>query len=237
MTFAITARCENTGMLGIAVCTAVPCVGGFTSFIQENVGAIVTMALCNPYLGIEGIKFLNSGKNASEAFEFLKSIDHEISKRQLAILDSKGNSYGYTGEHCFPYASQHVGKNFVVTANMMADETTVNAMAKSFENSRGDLAERLLLALEAGNATPGDKRGRQSASLLVYYKDSFPHRSIRVDEHKTPVEEIRRIFEIGKIQLFPFVSLMSNDEEIREKALKEVGGERLEILLKPVKER
>ena len=237
MTFTITARCENTGMFGIAICTAIPCVGAFTNYFKPEVGAIAVTGLVDPYIGFSGIKMMSEGMTASEVKENLLKDRTDLSKRQFAIVDKHGNTEAFTSSDCSDHKSQVCKKNFVVTANMMVDETTVNNMVLSFESSAGkELAERLLLALEAGNATPGDKRGRQSASLQVIYKDDFKYRDFRVDVHETPVEELRRIYEIGKKQIFPLLSLMSRHEEIRGPALKEFGA-RPSILLKRVDER
>jgi uncharacterized Ntn-hydrolase superfamily protein len=206
MTFAITGRCEKTGMLGIAICTAVPCVGAMTNYIKPQIGAMTVTALVDPYLGFEGLKMLENEKSPEEIKEFLTQNFRDIQKRQFAILDKFGNAAAFTGSECIDTKQNICKKNVVVTANMMVDDTTGFKMMESFEaNVDLPLDERLLKALEAGNATPGDYRGRQSASLQVFYKDDFPYRSIRVDEHKTPVEELRRIFELNKKILFPYL--------------------------------
>ena len=208
-TFSIAARCPRTGMLGVAVCTAVPAVGALCPFARPRVGAIATQSFVNPYLGIDGLELLEKGLSAQEALAQLVAGDPGRDRRQLSVVDSHGNAAAFTGKDCLPWHGHQVGEGYAVAANMMVDETTVAAMARAFEaNANDDLPERLLKALEAGDATGGDYRGRQSAALLVYHTEAYAYRSLRVDEHPHPVAELRRIFEISRQQLFPFVALL-----------------------------
>ena len=208
-TFSIAARCPRTGMLGVAVCTAVPAVGALCPFARSRVGAIATQSFVNPYLGIDGLELLEKGLSAQEALAQLVAGDPGRDRRQLSVVDSHGNAAAFTGKDCLPWHGHQVGEGYAVAANMMVDETTVAAMAAAFEaHANDDLSERLLKALEAGDATGGDYRGRQSAALLVYHTEAYAYRSLRVDEHRQPVAELRRIFEISRQQLFPFVALL-----------------------------
>lgn len=212
-TFSIAACCPRTGMVGVAVCTAVPAVGALCPFAKPGVGAIATQSFVNPYLGIDGLVLLEKGIGARAALEQLIASDPGQDVRQLSIVDHKGNAAAFTGKSCLPWCGYIVGDGYAVAANMMVDETTVVAMARAFEEAAtDDLAERLLKALEAGDATGGDYRGRQSAALLVYHKEAYPYRSLRVDEQRTPVAELRRIFEVCQQQLFPFVEALPTRE-------------------------
>jgi uncharacterized Ntn-hydrolase superfamily protein len=212
-TFSIAARCPRTGMVGVAVCTAVPAVGALCPFAQPRIGAIATQSFVNPYLGIDGLKLLKQGLSAQETLERLIADDPGRDRRQLSVVDSQGKAAAFTGKDCFSWYGHIVGDGYAVAANMMVDETTVAAMARAFEAHADDeLPERLLQALEAGDATGGDYRGRQSAALLVYHTEDYPYRSIRVDEHRQPVAELRRIFELSKQQLFPFVDTLPTRE-------------------------
>ncbi|MCS6927316.1 MAG: DUF1028 domain-containing protein [Candidatus Binatia bacterium] len=208
-TFSIVARCPRTGMVGVAVCTAVPAVGSLCPFGKSQVGAIATQAFVNPYLGIDGLRLLEDGLSATEALERLLASDPGREVRQLSIVDRHGQAAAFTGQRCLPWHGHYIGDGYAVAANMMVDETTVAAMARAFEHNRDDeLPERLLKALEAGDATGGDYRGRQSAALLVYHTEAYPYCSLRVDEHRQPVAELRRIFEISRQQLFPFIAML-----------------------------
>ena len=195
-TFSITARCSRTGMLGVAVCTAMPAVGAICPFVKPQVGAIASQSSVNPYLGIDGLVLLEQGRSAQQAVEQVLADDPGRDRRQLSVVDANGNAAAFTGPNSMPWRGHHVGEGYVVAANMMVDETTVQAMAGAFEEHISDaLPERLLKALEAGDATGGDYRGRQSAALLVYHAEAYPSHSLRVDEHAQPVAELRRIFQ------------------------------------------
>jgi uncharacterized Ntn-hydrolase superfamily protein len=208
-TFSIVARCPRTDMLGVAVCTAVPAVGSLCPFVKPRIGAIATQSFVNPYLGIDGLELLERGLSAQEALQQLVAGDPGRDRRQLSVVDSHGSAAAYTGKECLSWRGHHIGESYAVAANMMVDETTVAAMARAFEtHASDDLPERLLRALEAGDATGGDYRGRQSAALLVYHTEAYAYCNLRVDEHRQPVAELRRIFEVSKQQLFPFVAML-----------------------------
>jgi uncharacterized Ntn-hydrolase superfamily protein len=208
-TFSIVARCPRTSMVGVAVCTAVPAVGSLCPFAKPQTGAIATQSFVNPYLGIDGLRLLEKGLSAQAVLEQLLADDPGRDMRQLSIADRRGNAAAFTGQHCLPWHGHYVGDGYAVAANMMVDETTVTAMAPAFERGSDDeLPERLLKALEAGDATGGDYRGRQSAALLGYHTEEYPYCSLRVDEHHQPVAELRRIFEVSRQQLFPFIAML-----------------------------
>jgi uncharacterized Ntn-hydrolase superfamily protein len=208
-TFSVVARCERTGMLGVAVSTAVPGVGGICPFIAPNVGAVSTQSWVNPYLGIDGIALMSNGLGAKEALKKLMADDPGRDVRQVGIVDKKGASAAFTGKGCVPWAGHLAGRSFAIQGNMLVGEATVKAMAETFVRaSELALPERLLAVLEAGQAAGGDKRGRQSAALKVYYRQEFPYLDLRVDEHRYPVAELRRVFEVARHQLLPFVDGM-----------------------------
>ena len=192
-------------MLGVAVCTAIPAVGAICPFAKPNAGAISSQSFANPYLGVDGLVLLEKGKSAQETVERLIAADPGRRVRQLSVVDSTGMAAVHTGSDCLAWHGHHVGEGYVVAANMMVDETTVQAMVRAFEtNADRELVERLLRALEAGDATAGDYRGRQSAALLVYHTEAYPSHSLRVDEHAQPVAELRRIFTVCEKQLYPW---------------------------------
>lgn len=208
-TFSIAARCPRTGMLGVAVSTAVPAVGGICSYIKEGVGAIATQSWVNPYLGIDGLKLLEQGSSAEEALTKLLADDPGRDDRQMGIVDAQGRVAAFTGASCVTYAGHILGNGFTVQGNMLVGAETINAMAAAARASEAsDLTERLMLVLEAGQAAGGDKRGKQSAALKVFNLEAYPWLDIRVDEHRNPVAELRRIFEIAKHQLLTFTKGM-----------------------------
>lgn len=196
MTFSIVARCSQTGDLGIAVCTAIPAVGAINPFAKARVGAIATQAWSNPYLGIDGLDLLAQGLSAPQVLERLLDADADRENRQLAIVDAHGGVAGYTGSQVQPWKGHLEGDGYVVAGNLLVNNATIKAMAEAFEAAQGQLGQRLLKALEAGQAAGGDRRGKVSAALRVVRDEAYPYFDLRVDEHPEPVAELRRIFEI-----------------------------------------
>lgn len=193
-------------MLGVAVSTARPAVGGLAVYVKGKVGAIATQAALNPYLGIDGLKYLEQGLTAEEVMKKVRSEDKEDEKRQYAIVDNEGNAAGYTGTDTVPWAGHHIGDQFVVAGNMLVGKETIDAMKESFEATEGDyLPERLLAALAAGQKAGGDKRGKQSAALYVADENEYALVDIRADEHPDPVTELQRIYGVWKEELLPYI--------------------------------
>jgi uncharacterized Ntn-hydrolase superfamily protein len=205
-TFSIAARCARSGMFGVAVSTAVPGVGSLCPFAKAGVGAVATQSWVNPYLGIDGLRLLAEGRSASAALEQVLGADPGRNVRQVGIVDKNGESAAWSGPECVPWFGELTGPNFAVQGNMLVGRETILAMAEAFRRAEPlDLPERLLVALEAGQAAGGDKRGKQSAALLVVHVEEYPYCELRVDEHRYPVAELRRVFEVARHQLLPFV--------------------------------
>jgi len=210
-TYSIAGRCRRTGMFGVAVSTAVPAAGPLVTFAKSGVGAVATQSWVNVYLGIDGLKLLDQGIGAEEALRRLVEGDSGRDVRQVGVVDRQGRSAAWSGPACTPWFGHRTGTDYAAQGNMLVGEETVTAMAEAFERDASlDLPERLLVALEAGQAAGGDKRGRQSAALYVVDKEEYPLVDLRVDEHPYPVAELRRIFEIAKQQLLPFVEGLPN---------------------------
>ncbi len=229
-TFSIAARCERTGMFGVAVSTAVPGVGSLCPFAKAGVGAVATQSWVNPYLGIDGLKLLAQGQGAKAALDRLLSADPGRDVRQVGLVDRKGDSAAWSGPECVPWFGHITGPNFAAQGNMLVGEQTVRAMAEAFRRTEGmDLPERLVAALEAGQAAGGDKRGKQSAALLIVHKEEYPYCELRVDEHRYPVAELRRVFEVARHQLLPFVQGLPS----REKPLGGIGQAVQDLLMTP----
>ncbi|MCZ2404471.1 DUF1028 domain-containing protein [Paenarthrobacter sp. Z7-10] len=209
MTFSIAARCPQSGMVGVAVSTAVPAVGAICAFGAPGFGAIATQSWVNPYLGIDGVEMLRQGMKAAEVLEQLISQDPGRDVRQVGIVDGYGNTAAYSGSACTAWFGDITGPGYSIQGNMLTGGETLEAMKENFESSgTEDLPERLLQALEAGQSAGGDKRGRQSAALKVYSIEEYPYLDLRVDEHSDPVPELRRVFEVAQRQLVPFITMM-----------------------------
>lgn len=195
MTFSITARCPETGQVGVAVSTALLCVGQLCPFARAGVGAIATQSFVNPYLGLHGLDYLAAGMDAGAARDRLAAEDDGRALRQFSVVDRHGNSAAYTGSDCVPWRGHRTGDGYAVAGNMLVSEDTIVAMADAHESAMGEVfAERLVRALEAGQAAGGDRRGRQSAALKVMDTEDYPSVDIRVDDHPDPVADLRRIW-------------------------------------------
>jgi uncharacterized Ntn-hydrolase superfamily protein len=198
MTFSIIARDPEQGTFGAAVSTAVPCVGAMVPHVKAGVGAIATQSYTNIRLGVDGLRQLEQGRSPQEALTSLLAEDEQPERRQAAGIDTKGRVFAYSGEQCVDWFGHRPGENYSVQGNMLVGQATIDAMAESFESSKGQLSSRLLKGLEAGQAAGGDKRGRESAALVVapFGDDPLARIDIRVDLHDDPVAELRRVFNI-----------------------------------------
>jgi uncharacterized Ntn-hydrolase superfamily protein len=198
MTFSMVARCRKTLTLGICVSTAVSAVESRVPHLEAGVGAIATQAFTNIFYGIKGLKMLKAGSSPKSALEAMLKEDPGRQSRQIIIIDNEGRSAAFTGKETIGWKGHLVGEDYVVAGNMLISSRVIEAMARTFENSEEELAERLLKALEAGQEAGGDKRGRMSAALLTanQQRTVIPRvLDLRVDEHQDPVKELRRIFE------------------------------------------
>lgn len=201
-TYSIVAYDEQTGDMGVAVQSHWFSVGTIVTWGEAGVGVVATQSFVNPAFGPGGLELLKKGKTPQESADELLKSDEGREFRQLAILDAKGNAASFTGKDCIQPAGNIVGKYFSVQANLMSNDKIWPAMAEAFENSKGPLAERMLLALEAAEKAGGDIRGKQSAALLVVRAKStgkvWEDRliDIRVDDSPLPLPELRRLLKV-----------------------------------------
>ena len=152
---------------------------------------------------------MEQGSSGPDALDAVMAADNGRDLRQIGVIDSSGRSAAWSGRNCTAWFGQIVEAHFAVQGNMLVGAATIEAMAAAFRASEAhDLAERLMLALEAGQAAGGDRRGRQSAALKVHHVEEYPWLDLRVDEHPHPVAELRRVYEIARLQLLPFVQGM-----------------------------
>lgn len=203
-TFSIVARDIVTGDLGVAVQSHWFSVGREVTWGKAGVGVIATQSFVNVSFGPRGLEMLESGMTAKQVLDSLIKSDAGRDFRQLAVLDVHGNAASYTGKKCIPAAGNIVGDNFSVQANLMLNDKVWPAMAETFKNTKGPLAERMVAALEAGQKAGGDIRGRQSAALLVVrgkstgmiWKDRLI--DLRVDDSPEPIKELKRLLKLHR---------------------------------------
>ncbi len=218
MTFSIAARCPDTGMLGVAIATAVPAVGSVCPFVASGVGAVVTQSWTNPYLGLDGLDLLEAGLAAEQTLAELIAADSGRDLRQLGIVDARGGSAAYSGTKCADHYGHRTGPGYSVQGNMLTDEQVLDAMADSFVGAADvDFPQRLIAALQAGERAGGDRRGRQSAAIKVYARERYPYMDLRVDDHFDPVEELLRIGDVWRAQILPSLDMMPRREQPRDR--------------------
>jgi len=223
-TYSIVAYDSVTGDLGIAVQSKFPNVGGLVPWAKAGVGAVATQALSNTDYGEKGLELLARGATAPEAMRIIMRTDPQPSQRQVGMVDARGNSASWTGDSTFDWAGGRTGgradgqmggkgqlitgRDYAAQANIMVSDATVRNMAETFERSRGSLADRLLAALVAGQAGGGDKRGMQSAALLVvrakggYLGGTDRYIDIRVYDAPDPIKELQRLYALHKLYFF-----------------------------------
>jgi uncharacterized Ntn-hydrolase superfamily protein len=201
-TFSIVAFDPRNEDLGVAVESRFVAVGAIVPWAKANVGAIATQASANVTFGPDGLKMLESGFSASETLRRLLADDTGREVRQVSVVDTNGQVATHTGKECMEWAGHVTGAGYSCQGNILASSKVVESMAKAYEGTSGDLIEKLLEALSAGQAAGGDRRGQQSAALLVVRKkggyEGFTDRyvDLRVDDHPAPIEELRRVFKI-----------------------------------------
>ena len=201
-TYSIAACDLEAAQWGVATQSKFLAVGSVVPWAEPQVGAIATQAYANPRYGPEGLSLLREGLSAEEVVERLTSADDGRDHRQLGIVDSEGRGASFTGAECLEWAGGRTGPCYAAQGNILVSAETVEAIAETFQSSSGPLAERLLACLDAAQAAGGDRRGQQSAALLVveqdggYAKLSDTVVELRIEDHERPLEELRRLYRL-----------------------------------------
>jgi uncharacterized Ntn-hydrolase superfamily protein len=203
-TFSVVARDPVTGEMGVAVQSHWFSVGSSVAWAEAGVGAVATQSFVDPAYGRNGLELMRGGASAGEALKSLLAKDEGRDVRQVAMVDARGRVAAHTGAKCIEAAGDRTGAGYSVQANLMANAAVWPAMSRAFESARGDLAERMLAALDAAQAAGGDIRGRQSAALVVVKAEStgkpWSDRlfDLRVDDHPEPLKELRRLVRLQR---------------------------------------
>jgi len=229
-TFSIVARDPVTGELGVAVQSHWFSVGSIVPWAESGIGAVATQSFVDPSYGKLGLELMRTGRSAPEALRALLAGDDGRDVRQVAMIDARGNVDAWTGKSDIPAAGQIVGKNFSVQANLMLNDKVWPAMAAAFEKTNGDLADRMLAALDAAQSVGGDIRGRQSAAIIVVtgkptgqaWKDrTF---DLRVDDSPEPLKELRRLVTLQRAYNHMNAGDLAVEHKDNEGALREYGA-------------
>ncbi len=198
MTWSIIARDERTGRVAIAVATKFFAVGALVPYIATGVGAVATQAFINPHFGPRGLALAAERRSAAEIVEELTRADAGRDNRQLHVMDSQGRFAAYTGAACIDWCGHETRQTLSVAGNMLAGPAVLSETIRAYEMGEAvPFARRLIAAMQAGDAAGGDKRGKQSAALLIHDGESYPFCDLRVDDHPDPLAELARLEEVA----------------------------------------
>ena len=213
MTWSLIARDPATGAFGIAVATKNFAVGCRVPFIASGIGAIATQALVNPFYGVRGLRFLQDDLPPEEIVKTLTAGDDGRDQRQVHMIDRHGRIAAHTGTACVDWCGHTSGENFSIAGNMLAGPAVIEETAKTFaENGALPLPRRLIAALNAGEAAGGDKRGKQSAALVIYGEEEWPDLDLRVDDHTDPLAELERLEKVSRERWVHFAKFMPSSK-------------------------
>ena len=223
MTWSIIARDPATGQIGIAVATRFFAVGARVPHIAPGIGGIATQALVNPYYGIDGVKLLREGRSPREVIDTLLAVDDGREARQLHVMDSKDRIAAHTGKECIDWCGHMQGDGFSLAGNMLAGPAVLGDTAKAYTaNASLPFAQRLIAAMKAGEAAGGDRRGKQSAALLIHGEEEWSELDLRVDDHTDPLAELERLEQVSRerwVHFRPFLPTRKNPAGITDRAV------------------
>jgi uncharacterized Ntn-hydrolase superfamily protein len=223
MTWSIIARDSATGQFGIAVATRFFAVGARVPHIAAGIGAIATQAMVNPYYGIDGVKLLREGNSPHDIIAALLATDAGRESRQVHIMDAKGRIAAHSGSDCVDWFGNISGDGFSIAGNMLAGPAVLDDTAKAYAvNATLPFAQRLIKAMFAGEAAGGDKRGKQSAALLIHGTEEWSDLDLRVDDHADPLRELERLEAVSRerwVHFRKFMPTRDNPAGITDRAI------------------
>ena len=209
MTWSILARDPGTGKFGVAVATKFFAVGALVPHARAGVGAVATQALINPFFGFDGLKLLQDGLSAPDVIAKLVASDDGRDHRQVHAIDAQGRTAAHTGQSCVDWCGATSERGLSVAGNMLANADVIAATASTFRSKAAlRLAQRLIAAMKAGEAAGGDKRGKQSAALLIQGDEAWPDLSLRVDDHADPLGELDRLETVSRERFVHFMQFL-----------------------------
>ncbi len=215
MTFSIAARCPRSGQIGIAATTAVQAVGKLACHAIPNVGAFASQALLNPYLAYDGLRLLQAGLPAERALDGVLATDPLPENRQAGVVDRQGRTAAWTGSETIPWSGHLAGRGFTTQGNRLAGPQVLERVVESMHATEHlTLAERLVLALQAGAEAGGDIKGERSTNVMVFSEEEYPLCDIRIDEHDDAMAELSRLWKLYVEELLPTVREIPKRHEI-----------------------
>lgn len=213
MTWSIVAR-DPSGALGVAVASRFFAVGALCPAVRSGKGALSTQALMNPHYARDGLAALERGTPPAQVVASLTAADPGRDARQLHVVDAAGRVAAHTGKACIDWCGHIAGEGFSVAGNMLAGPVVIERCARAYaDNMALPFAERLLAAMDAGEAAGGDKRGKQAAAILIHTTEDYPFLSLRVDDHPEPLAELRRLYEVSLERFQPFVACLASHRD------------------------
>ncbi len=209
MTWSIIARDPATGAVGIAVSTRFFAVGARVPHIETGTGAVATQALVNPFYGTRGLALLREKVPANDVVALLIAPDEGRDHRQVHVMDAEGRFAAHTGPECVDWCGHRIGDGFSIAGNMLAGPAVVADTAAAYAASMNlPFPRRLIAALRAGQAAGGDKRGKQSAALVIHGVEDWPELDMRVDDHPEPIDELERLEKVSRERFVHFRAFM-----------------------------
>lgn len=227
MTWSIIARDRASGAIGIAVATCFFAVGARVPYIATGIGAVATQAMVNPFYGPRGLQLLREGVPAADVVRLLTAADDGQAHRQVHVMDAAGRFAAHTGTACIDWCGHVIRDGFSVAGNMLAGPQVIEQTAAAFQSGAAlSFARRLIAALKAGESVGGDKRGKQSAALLIHGAEEYSDLDLRVDDHADPLAELERLETVSRqhwVHFRQFMPTRSNPAGITDRATIEAG--------------
>jgi uncharacterized Ntn-hydrolase superfamily protein len=227
MTWSIIARNPDTGEFAIAVATKFFAVGSRVPHIAAGVGAVATQALVNPFYGVHGLKHLREGQSPDAIVARLTADDTGRDHRQLHIMDAAGNIAAHTGSACIDWCGHLAGSGFSIAGNMLAGPRVIEATAETYlKSSAVPFPRRLIAAMRAGETAGGDKRGKQSAALVIHGKEQWSDLDLRVDDHHDPLAELERLEQVSRerwVHFRQFLPTRADPAGVTDRAIIDAG--------------
>lgn len=228
MTFSVVAYCGRTRQIGVGASTGVQSVGKLACHGIPQVGVIASQALLNPYLAYDGLRLLQHGASASEALKQVMELDAQPQNRQVGVVDMQGRTAVWTGDDTIAWAGHRQGDGFATQGNRLAGPHVLDAVVETMNRTRHlDLAERLVLAIQAGEKQGGDTKDERSANVMVFSEEEYPLCDIRIDDHDDPMHELGRLYRLYVEQILPSMRNIPKRKDVPRPPGAEPGSQAL----------